>query len=338
MKVTKFFLSVSICILTVSNFLNAQTAYKPYSAYKQIPVNGDGSWDYLSVDQVNRRLYLSHKSKVDIVDIDKEKVIGEIGDQNGVHGIAVANPENKGFVSNGGNSQVTVFDLKSNKVLEQIQLEAKGMDAITYNPYLHYVIAHNSKSHSVTVIDAKTDKVIGVVEDLGKTEFGASDDKGFYYVNLEDLGQVAKIDLKTLKKVDVWSLAPDNTPAGMAIDITNHRLFSGARSNDLVVINTETGKIITTVPIGDSDDAVVYDPETKLIYVSSIQADVTIIKQESPDSYKVLQHVKTKLFSKTMALDKKTKKIYFSSADFDGTDEHKSKILPGTFKVLIYKN
>jgi len=317
---------------------NAQDSYKPYSAYKQIPVTGNGNWDYLSVDNVNRRLYLSHGEKVDIVDIDNDTVVGEIANQHGVHGIAIAGPENEGFISNGKSSDVTVFDLKTNQVLMQIPSTGQGVDAITYNPYLHYVIVHNSKSHSITVIDAKTNKVKGTVEDLGKTEFGASDQNGFYYINLEAEGKIAKVDLHTMKKVALFELSPDHDPAGMAIDIKNHLLFCGARSNNLVVLDTKTGKIVTTIPIGDHNDAVVFDPETKIIYVSSILADITIIKQESKDAYRLMEHVKTKLFSKTMALDMKTKKIYLPSATFDGTDEKKSKIIPGTFQALVFKN
>ena len=188
------------------------------------------------------------------------------------------------------------------------------------------------------VIDAKTNEVKGTVENLGKTEFGVSDMKGFYYVNLEAEGKIAKVDLLKLKQVALFPLAPDHDPAGMAMDIKNNLLFSGARSNNLVVMDADNGKIVATIPIGDHNDAVVFDPETRLIYVSSILADITIIKQESKESYKVLQHVKTKLFSKTMALDMKTKKVYLPSADFDGTDEKTSKILPNSFHALVFKN
>ena len=327
-----------IIILAAAEAAHAQAQFKEYSAYKQIPIAGDGNWDYLSVDGKNRRLYLSHGEKVDIVDIDKDIPVGEIGGQHGVHGIAIAGPENKGFISNGKSSDVTVFDLKTYKILTQIPSTGQGVDAITYNPYLHYVLVHNSKSHSVMVIDARTDSVKGTVENLGKTEFGASDPQGFYYVNLETEGKIAKIDLRALKETAVFPLGPDHDPAGMAIDTKDHRLFCGARSNNLVVLDTETGRIIAAIPIGDHNDAVVYDPETRLIYVSSILADITIIKQENKDSYKVLQHVKTKIFSKTMALDSKTKKIYLPSASFDGKDEKSSKILPGTFQALVFKN
>ncbi len=188
------------------------------------------------------------------------------------------------------------------------------------------------------VIDARTNAVKGTVTNLGKTEFGVSDEKGFYYINLEAEGKIAKVDLRALQKVAVFSLAPDHDPAGMAIDLKNHLLFCGARSNNLVVLNTSDGKILATIPIGDHNDAVVFDPETQLIYVSSILADITIIKQVDKSTYQTMQHVKTKLFSKTMALDQKTKRIYLPSASFDGTDEKTSKILPGTFQALVYKN
>jgi DNA-binding beta-propeller fold protein YncE len=338
MKYSRIIYLIIVIGISISISTNAQSIYKPYSSYKEIPATGDGGWDYISVDAKGRRCYASHGEKVEVFNVDNDTWIGEIGNQHGVHGIAIAIPENKGFISNGKTNDVTVFDLRNNQVLAQIASTGMGVDAITYNTFMHSVIVHNSKSHSITIIDAKTNQIKGTVDSLGKTEFGVSDDLGFYYINLENEGKVVKIDLKKLIVVDRWSLSPDNTPAGMAIDIKNHRLFSGARTNNLVIIDTETGKIVTSVPIGDHNDAVVYDPETKLIYVSSILADLTIIKQNSADQYEVVQHVKTKLFSKTMALDTKTKKIYLPSASLDGTDEKKSKILPGTVQILVYKN
>jgi WD40 repeat protein len=338
MNTTTTLYILTILALVGTGAARAQTGYKSYSAYKQIPVPGNGNWDYLSVDPVNRRLYLSHGEKVDIVDIDKDEVTGEIDNQHGVHGIAIAIPENKGFISNGKSSDVTVFDLRSGKIIQQVASTGQGVDAITYDPFMHYVMVHNSKSHSVTVIDARTNKIKGTVENLGKTEFGASDLKGFYYINLEAEGKIAKIDLRSLKKVAEFPLGPDHDPAGMALDAKDHRIFCGARSNNLVVLDTETGKIITTIPIGDHNDAVVFDPATRLIYVSSILADITIIQQDTRDSYRVVQHVKTRIFSKTMALDIKTKKLYLPSASFDGTDEKTSKILPGTFQALVFRN
>jgi YVTN family beta-propeller protein len=337
MKISLTLLIAITGLSAISNQVSAQSAFTAYKAYKTIPAEGNGNWDYLSIDKDNRRLYCSHGEKVEVFDIDSDTHIASINGQHGVHGIAIATDENKGFISNGGTNDVCVFDLKTNEILTRIPSGGKGVDAITYSPYMHYILLHNSKSHSVTVIDAKTNEVKGTVDAQGKTEFGASDPDGFYYINLEAEGKVAKIDLHKLEVVAVWPLSPDHDPAGMAIDVANHRLFSGARSNNLVVLDTETGKIITTVPIGDHNDAVVYDPETKLIYVSSILADVTVIQQTDKDTYKVIQHIKTKLFSKTMALDTRTKKIYFPSADFDGTVEGKSKILPNTFKVLVYK-
>jgi len=334
MKIKTF---LPILLMLMGCFFGEIQAQVLYSPYKQIPVAGDGNWDYLSVDSKNRNLYLSHGDRVDIVNVDRDEVIGSIGDQHGVHGIAIDLLDNKGFISNGKSSDVTVFDLKTRKVLAHVPSTGTGVDAITYNPLLDYVLVHNSKSHSITVIDGKTNAVKGTIDAQGKTEFGVSDLKGFYYVNLEAEGKIAKIDLKKMKVVTLFELKPDHDPAGMAIDLKNNLLFCGARSNNLVVLDASNGNIITTVPIGDHNDAVVFDPESKFIYVSSILADITIIHQESRNTYKLVQHVNTKLFSKTMALDMKTKKVYLPSADWTGSDEKTAKIIPGTFKALVFK-
>jgi DNA-binding beta-propeller fold protein YncE len=241
MKYSRIVCLIIIIGITIPVYTNAQFIYKPYSNYKEIPATGDGGWDYISVDAKGRRCYASHGEKVEVFNVDNDTWIGEIGNQHGVHGIAIAGPENKGFISNGKTNDVTVFDLKNNQVLAQIPSTGMGVDAITYNAFMHYVIVHNSKSHSITVIDAKTNKIKGTVDSLGKTEFGVSDNQGFYYINLENEGKVVKIDLKKLIVIDRWSLSPDNIPAGMAIDIKNHRLFSGARTNNLVVLELLCG-------------------------------------------------------------------------------------------------
>ena len=331
-----FYTSLAI-IAFLFMFTTAQ-AQKAYTAYKQVPCAGNGGWDYLSIDAESRKLYVSHGNKVEVIDIDKDERISEIQAGTSVHGIAIAKAENKGFISNSKSNDITVFDLKTNEILKTIPSTGTGVDAINYDAFTHLVLVHNSKTKSITVIDAATSEVKGTVENLGKLESGATDGKGFYYVNLEKENAIAKVDLKTMKLTTTFPLAPDASPAGLGIDVKNHLLFCGARSNNLVVVDFETGKIIATVPISDHNDAVVFDPETRLIYAPGLQADMTIIKQESKNKYTVVQHLVTKFLSKTMALDPKTKKVYLPGADYDGTDEKKSVMLPDSFKVLVFKN
>jgi len=325
-----------LLVLTLID-LHAQKSYKTYKAYKEIACAGNGSWDYLSVDVQGRRLYVSHGDKVEVIDVDKDEKIGEIAAGKSVHGIAIARAEGKGFISNSKSNDITVFDLNNNTVTKTIPSTGSGVDAINYDLFTHTVLVHNSKTSNITVINAATAEVKGTVENLGKLESGAADGKGFYYVNLEKENAIAKIDIQTMKLVATFSLAAESAPAGLAIDTKNGLLFCGARSNNLVVMNTSDGKIVTTLPIPDHNDAVVFDAETRLLYVSTISGEIMVLMQENRDGYKVEQRVATKFLSKTMAIDTKTKKIYLPSADFDGTDEKKSKMLPESFKALVFK-
>ncbi|HEV7620454.1 MAG TPA: YncE family protein, partial [Flavisolibacter sp.] len=252
-----------------------------------------------------------------------------------VHGIALANEFNKGYISDGRANSVVVFDLKSLKKLNTVPIKGEGPDAIMYDPYTKRVFSFNGESHNAAVLDAKTDKEIGTVSLDGGPEFAISDEKGHIYNNIEDKNSIAVIDAKDLKVVKTYSLEPGGTPTGLALDKKNHRLFSGCRKDkNMYVLDEYSGKIITKLPIGAGVDAVVYDPSTSLIFCSNGDGTTTIIKQESADQYKVVQTLNTEVRAKTMALDPVTHKIYLSVAKFE----------PGTrtpvadsFEILVYK-
>jgi DNA-binding beta-propeller fold protein YncE len=315
----------------ISNALLAQT----YVLDKKISLPGDGGYDYVYIDQVNHRLYASHGTAVNVIDLDTEKPAGVIEGMKGVHGIAISNKLNRGFISDGKANAVVAFDLKTLKIIATIPVDAKGPDAIIYDPYSDRVFCFNGDSNNSSVVNPETLKQVGTVALGGAPEFAVADGKGKIYNNLEDKNSLNVIDSKTLKVIKNYSLAPCGGPTGIALDEKNERAFSGCRENKgMSVIDVNSGKVITTLPIGAGVDAVVYDPETKLIFCSNGDATTTIIKQESADKYSVVQTLQTQTRAKTLALDHKTHKIYLSVAQLEpGT----RKIVPNTFTILVYK-
>ncbi len=293
-----------------------------YTVIKKIPIPGSGSWDYLNVDATARRLYVSHGTQVEVVDIDSLTPVGTIPKTPGVHGIALAPELGRGFSSNGQSSTVTIFDLKTLKPIAEVSTGQKP-DAIIYDPATSRVFAFNGGSNSATAIDAATGKVAGTVELGGGPEFAAADGKGYVFNNLEDESQLLKINSRELKVDQRWPTAPCSSPSSMAMDQRNRRLFLGCRSKVMAVVDADSGKVITTLPIGDHVDATAFDPETKLIFNSNGEGTISVIRQDSPDSYSAVETVKTVPRAKTMALDPKTHRLFLSTAE------------NGQFEVLV---
>jgi len=293
-----------------------------YSIVKKIPIPGQGSWDYLSVDEGARRLYVSHGTQVEVLDVDSGSIVGTIPNTPGVHGIAIAADLGRGFVSNGKASTVTIFDLKTLKPIADVPTGQKP-DAIIFDSATSRVFAFNGGSNSATAIDAATGKVAGTVDLGGGPEFASADGNGFVYDNLEDESLVLKIDSRKLAVEQRWPTAPCASPSSMAMDRANRRLFIGCRSKVMAVMNADTGKVITTVPIGDHVDATAFDPQTRLIFNSNGEGTITVIRQDSPDKYSAVETVKTVPKAKTMALDPKTHQLFLSTAE------------NGQFEVLV---
>lgn len=325
----KIFLTVVVLLCISSTY--AQT----YVLDKTIALTGDGGYDYLSIDKVNNRLYVSHGTMVNVVDLATDAQIGVIENMKGVHGIAIDNKANRGFISDGRANAVVVFDLKTLKTVATIPVDAKGPDAIMYDPYSDRVYSFNGESNNSSVIDPNTLKQVGTIALGGGPEFAVSDGKGLIYNNLEDKNSLNVIDVKTMKVIKNYPLSPGGGPTGLALDATNKRTFSVCRENKgMSVVDINTGKVVATVPIGAGVDAVAYDPQTKLIFCSNGDGTTTIIKQESADKYTVVQTLATQNRARTLTLDAQTHKIYLSVANFEpGT----RKAVPNTFKVLVYK-
>ena len=325
-----------ICITVLfsgGNLVNAQSGYK---VVNQIHLEGDGGWDYLSVDEAASRLYVSHASMALVVDLKTGKQIGKIPDTNGIHGVAVAPGLNKGFTSNGRDNSVTVFDLETLEVIEKIQVSGKNPDAILFDPFSQKVYTFNGGSSNASVIDPKLSKEIATIQLDGKPEFPQTDGKGIIYVNIEDKSEISVINAKTFKVEKSWSIAPGEEPSGLALDNETHRLFSVCGNKLMVISDAEAGKVVTTLPIGDGCDGVAFDPATKRAFSSNGEGTITVVQEEKKDKFKVVETIATQKGSRTITIDKTTHHLYLSGAEFGAAVEgsRRPPIKPGTFMVL----
>ena len=316
-----------------------QAAEGPYAFLKEIPVGGQGGWDYLCVDSGAQRLYVSHGTKVVVIDLAKDQVIGEIPDTPGVHGFAVVPQLQRGFSSNGRENKVSMVDLKTLQTIAKIDT-GENPDAIIYEPKHNEVYAFNGRSRSATVIAPDSGKVVATIPLPGRPEFAACDpEAGRIYDNLEDKNAVAVIDTATHQVVTTWPLAPGEAPSGMAIDLQHHRLFVGCADSKLMVMMDSTnGKVAATVPIGANVDANCFDPATQLTFSSNGEGNVTVAHEDSPDKLRVVQTLTTERGAKTMILDPATHKIYLGSAKFEAASPGQRRPVPvaGSFKILVY--
>ncbi|MFY9822425.1 MAG: YncE family protein [Thermoanaerobaculia bacterium] len=313
-----------------------------YHVAKDIPIGGEGGWDYLLVDSMARRLYISHATKVVVLDVDNDKTVGEIGNLSGVHGIAVATDYGRGYISNGRSSMITIFDLKTLATIGEVKSTGENPDAILYDPFSYQIFAFNGRSKNATVLEAKTGKVVGTIELGGKPEFATTDLDGRVFVNIEDKSEVVALDVKTLAVKAHWPLAPCEEPSGMAIDRVHHRLLIGCSNKLAAVMDTGNGKVVTTVPIGQGVDANGFDPGTKLGFSSNGEGTLTVIKEETPDHFTVVENVPTRRGARTMALDEKSHKVYLATAQFGPTPAATAEqprprppILPDSFVILV---
>ena len=312
----------------------------PYHFVKEIPVGAEGGWDYLSVDSAAHRLYVSHATKVVVIDTQTDKVVGEIPDTPGVHGFAIAADLGKGFASNGRGNQVSMVELKTLKLLQKVDT-GQNPDAILYEPSRKEVYAFNGRGKSATVIDAQSGKVVATVPLDGKPESAQADSKaGKVYVNMEDLNSVKEIDTATHTVTNTWPAAPCEAASGMAFDVTTHRLFLGCDNKLMVMMDSTNGKVVYSVPIGEGVDSNWFDPATKYAFASNGEAGtVTVAHLDSPSLLKVVQTLKTRRGARTMALDPATHTIYLAVTDYEPQapgSKDRPKAVVGTFRVLVY--
>jgi len=317
----------------------APAASPAYHLIQKITLGGEGGWDYLTVDADARRLYISRGTHVMVVNADTYKVVGDIPNTAGVHGIAFAPKLGRGFTSNGQANTVTIFDLKTLKPLGTAPTGDRP-DAILYDPATRRVLTFNGGGNSATAIDAQTGRVVGTIPLGGRPEFAASDGKGMVYDNIEDKGEVVAIDARTLTVKHRWTLAPLESPSGLAMDTKTRRLFAVCDGQKMAVVNADTGKVVAMPAIGDGPDAAAFDPGTGLAFSSNGQdGTLTVVHEDAPDSYRVVQTAPTQAGARTLALDTKTHRVFLVTATpgpaTPGAPPWRRAYVPGTFTLLV---
>ena len=307
----------------------------PYHVTKTIAVGGDEGWDYLAADSALRRIYVSHGSRVVVLDADNNSVVGDIPDTQGVHGIAIAPDAGRGFTSNGRANTVTIFDRNTFHTLGTVKA-GSNPDAILYDPSTKRVFTMNGRSQDTTAINAADGTVAGTLALGGKPEFAVADGQGSIFVNIEDKSELVQFDAQKLVVLNRWPLAPCEEPSGLAGDLKSRRLFAGCGNKLMAILNADTGKMVATVPIGDGVDANAFDPGSNLAFASTGDGFVTVVHEDSPDKYTVVANVPTKRSARTMTLDLKTHALFLSAADFGppAPGERRGKMKPGSFVVL----
>ncbi len=316
------------------------TGSSGYHVTKKTVLGGEGGWDYLTVDSKARRVYISRGTHVMVVDADTAAVVGDIPGTNGVHGIAIASDMDKGFVSDGRDNNVTIFDTKTLKVLGTAPA-GKNPDAIIYDPASKRVFTFNGSSKDATAIDAKTGTVAGTIPLGGKPEFAAADEKGHVFVNIEDTSEIVQFDSNKLAVENRWKIAPGEEPSGLAMDRKHRRLFSVCSNKLMVVVNADTGAVVTTLPIGQGTDAAGFDPETGFAFSSNGEGTLTVVHEDTPDKFTVVDTVPTQARARTMALDLKTHQVFTVTAEFGPApaptaqqQRPRPPMLPGTFTLI----
>jgi YVTN family beta-propeller protein len=330
--------SVAALLLAAAAVAAAGPGYHIIATYK---LGGDGGWDYLTVDAAARRLYISRATHVMVVNVDSGKSVGDIADTPGVHGIALASELGRGFVSNGREGTVSIFDPKTLATSSKVKV-GDNPDAILYDSATKRVFAFNGRSQDATALDAAKGTVLGTIKLGGKPEFAASDGKGEIFVNIEDKSELLAIDANKLEVKTRWPLAPCTEPSGLALDRKNRRLFVGCDNKMMAVVNADNGKVIRTLPIGEGVDATWFDDETNLAFASCGEGVLTVVREESPDTFSVAENVPTQQGARTMALDSKTHNVWVVTAKFgpppaatpDNPHPRRS-IVPDTFVALV---
>jgi DNA-binding beta-propeller fold protein YncE len=316
-------------------------AAEGYHVVQKIQIGGGGSWDYLRLEESSRRLFVSNGTRVVVLDIDAGKVLGEIPDTLGVHGIAFAPELNRGYTSNGRTNNVTVFDLTTLKPLSQITT-GQNPDSIVYEPKTGRIFTFNGRSNDSTAIDARSGQVAGTIPLGGKPEFSVADGSGKVYVNIEDTNEVAVIDAQKLNMLLRYSIAPCDEPTGLALDSKNRRLFSVCGNETMAVTDADSGKVLATVPVGAGTDGAGFDPGTGLAFSSNGGDGTLSVVQEVKGKYAVVETVPTARGSRTMTVDTKLHRVYLPAVEYEtasaaqsGGRGGRASSLPDSFHLLV---
>ncbi len=342
MKNALRFVMASVVVTGLLAAVPAQAAVR-YHLIKKVVLGGQGFWDYLKCDSADHRLFISRGTHVVVVDTRTLKVVGDIPDTLGVHGIALAPEFNRGFTSDGAANQATIFNLKTLKVIGTTKTTGRGPDCIVYDPASRRVFTFNGGSDNSTAIDAATGKVVGTIELGGRPEFAVADGEGHIYNNLEDKSEELEIDTHSLKILHRWPLAPGEHPSGIAMDPKTRRLFIGCHNQLMVIMDANNGRIVATEPIGRGVDACRFDPGTRLAFSSNgMDGTLTVVHEDSPNKFHVVAQVPTERGARTMAVDPRTHRVYLVTAKFGpfqpprpGERFRRPTLIPGSFTLLV---
>jgi DNA-binding beta-propeller fold protein YncE len=335
---------VSVLLVFAAGALAMTTpAASGYRLLSTLPIAGDAGWDHPTVDSAARRLYVTHGTHVVVVDIDSGQLVGKIDNTPGVH-FTVIDPElDRGFISNGGAARLTIFNTKTLETIGEVKSTGENPGPTVFDPATKRVFTFNLNSNNATVVDSKQGNVVGAFDLGGKPELVGTDAAGNVFANLVQNNVVLQIDSQKMIAGQTWPVAPGVGPRTMAVDQKNRRLFVGCANHRMVVLDSTNGRVIASMPIGSGPDDSAYDPETRLIYTSNGDGTVSIIQQETPDNYSVLETLRTAPGARNMALDLKTKKIFLPLSDREPpppptaqTPNPRGNFIPGTFRVLIF--
>ncbi|HRI60910.1 MAG TPA: YncE family protein [Saprospiraceae bacterium] len=332
-------------LLTILAFqvckMPAQRPQAGWHLLKKTTIGGDGFWDYLTVDTGARQLYIAHGSQVVVLNIDTYQQVGAISGQ-GVHGVTLVPALHRGFVTNGGNNTVTIFDTKTFEKTGEIEV-GKNPDAALYDAFSNRLFVFNADSDDATVIDPVANKAVGTVALGGAPEAAVTDGQGTIFVNLEDKSEIAAFDAKALNVLRRISLSRGEEPTGLAIDAVHHLLFSVCNNKMMLILNIQKGKVIGQIPIGERVDGVVFDATRQVAISSNGEGTLTVVREVSPTEFKVVQTVQTEAGARTIGLDAKTHHVFTTTAQFGENQaptadnpNPRRKTVSGTFSVLEY--
>lgn len=341
MKRSLSFIFVAFAAVLVTAIAGAAQTTSGYHVAKTIVVGGDGGWDFVNFDPSSNRLYIARSTRVMVVDVESGKLAGELPGTNGVHGVALVSKLGRGVTSNGKDNTATIFDLKTLKPIATVKTGEKP-DAILYDSFSGSVLTFNGGSNNATVIDVQKAEAVATIALPGRPESGVSDGKGKVFLNLEDIAHVVVIDMKANKVVSDWKLDGCEGPTGLAMDKKNRLLFSGCHNQVMPILNADSGAQLAKLPIGNGVDVVAFDPETQLAFSSNGEGTLTVVHEDSPSKFSVVENVQTQPGAKTMSLDPKSHNIYLVSAKYEpappataDAPRPKRKMIPDSFFILV---
>jgi YVTN family beta-propeller protein len=314
-------------------------AQKSHKLADRVRLGGEGGWDYLVYDSDANRLFITRGTHVMVVDAKTLKATADIPDLSGIHGVALAPELGRGFITSGGDNMLAIFDLKTLKVLDKVKVGERP-DAVLYDASAKRVYTFNARSQDSTVVDAATGKVVGTVPLGGKPETGVTDGKGNVYVNIEDRSEIVRIDTAKLTVAEHYPMAGCDEPSALAFDVAHRRLFAGCASKIVAVVDPDAGMLVTTVDIGGGVDAGAFNPKTQQIFMSCGEGVLTVIHEDSPNKYSVVQNVPTVKGARTMALDAASNTVYSVTAQYDPNPPapgQRRATVPGTFELLVIR-